>query len=74
MKKPKSYKEQNTQQTVNEPIAEYSSVSMMEDFVNSIPEDALMQAAQFAVKEHREGRCIPHSQIDSVIKERMGWK
>jgi hypothetical protein len=47
----------------------YSSVS-----VNSIPEDALMQAAQFAVKEHSERKCIPHVQIGRVIKERMGWK
>jgi hypothetical protein len=70
MSKSELYKKQETaQQTVNEPVAAYSSVS-----VNSIPEDALVQAAQFAIKEHGEGKCIPHSQIDRVIKERMRWK
>lgn len=42
--------------------------------MNNIPEDALMQAAQFAVKEHSERKCILHVQIGRVIKERMGWK
>ena len=75
MSKSKPYKEQkNTKQKVGEPIAEYSSVSVMDNFVNSIPKDALEQAIQFAIKEHHEGRCTSHSQIDSVLKERMGWK
>jgi hypothetical protein len=75
MNKSRSYKEQQTtQQTVQEPIVEYFSGSTMECFVDSIPQDAIIQAAEFAIKEHSEGKCIPHSQIDCMIKERMGWK
>lgn len=72
MDESKLYKEQeSSQQTANESVMSYSSIAMVEDFVNSIPQDALKLAVEFAVKEHREGKCIPSCQIDSIIKERM---
>ena len=74
MSKSKAYKKQEpAKQVAGEPMMEYSSVAMS-DFVSSIPIDALSQAIDFAIEEHRRGGCIPHDQVDSIVKERMGWK
>lgn len=39
----------------------------------NIPQDLLMEAAEFAIKEYREGKCIPHSQVIEEIKKERGW-
>lgn len=46
----------------------------MEVFTDGISKDLLLQAGEYALKESRAGRCIPHAQAMQVIKERMGWK
>ena len=46
----------------------------MTEFVSSIPRDALSQAIDFAIKEHRREDCISHNQVNGIVKERMGWK
>lgn len=75
MNKLKPYKEETTdKQVVSEPIAEYASTVTVNAFVDAVPQDALAQAARFAVKEHRIGKCIPHASLDFLVKERMGWK
>lgn len=75
MDESKPFKEQEpSRQTASEPAMSYSSVAMMEDFANNMPQDVLKLAVEFAVKEHREDKCIPSCQIDSIIKGRMGWK
>ena len=66
MGKIKPYKEQDSsKQTAQEP---------MDDFINSIPRDALAEALLFALEENKAGHCISNSQIESMINERMGWK
>ena len=75
MSKSKAYKKQEpAKQVAGEPMMEYSSPSDMNEFVSSIPRDALSQAIDFAIEEYRRGDCIPHNQIASIVKERMGWK
>lgn len=75
MSKSKPYRKQKAvKQVACEPVMEYCSFSVMDNFVNSIPRDVLTQAIDFAVKEHTNGRCISHNQIDEIVKERMGWK
>lgn len=75
MSKSKPYKKQKAVERVAcGPIMEYCSTSVMDNFVNSIPRDVLTQAIDFAIKEHKAGHCMPHTQIDEMAKERMGWK
>lgn len=75
MSKSKPYKKQNAEkQIVCEPAMDCYSTSAMDNFINSIPKDVLAQAIDFAVKECGEGRCVPHTQVDAIVKERMGWK
>ena len=72
----KPYKEQEpSHQKIEEPMmATYQSAGLMDNFINSIPRDALADAIHFALEENRAGRCIPNTQIESLINERMGWK
>lgn len=76
MSKIKPYKEQEpTHLTAKEPmVATYKSALSMDDFINSIPRDALIEAIRFALEENRAGRCISNSQMENLINERMGWK
>lgn len=75
MSKSKPYKEAAIdKQIVNEPVVEYASTAITDEFVDTIPRDALEQAARFAINEHRRERCISHVELDSLVKERMGWK
>lgn len=75
MSKSKSYKKQNTEkQVVCEPVMDCYSVSAMDNFMNSVPKDVLIQAIDFAIIECGTGHCIPHAQVDAIVKERMGWK
>ena len=51
-------------------MATYQSAGLMDNFINSIPRDALAEAIRFALEENRAGCCIPNSQIESLINER----
>ena len=71
------YKEQDSpKQTAQEPMMAtyHQSAIPMDDFINSIPRDALAEALLFALEENKAGHCISNSQIESMINERMGWK
>ena len=77
MGKIKPYKEQDSsKQTAQEPMTAtyHQSAIPMDDFINSIPRDALAEALLFALEENKAGHCISNSQIESMINERMGWK
>lgn len=75
MSKSKSYKKQHTEkQVVCEPAMDCYSASAMDNLINSIPKDVLTQAIDFAIIECRTGLCIPHTQVDAIVKERMEWK
>ena len=70
MGKIKPYKEQDSsKQTAQEPMMAtyHQSAIPMDDFINSIPRDALAE-------ENKAGHCISNSQIESMINERIGWK
>ncbi|MGM9699700.1 MAG: hypothetical protein ACI3Y0_13825 [Prevotella sp.] len=41
--------------------------STYDSYSDVIPQDLLMEAAEFAIKEYREGKCIPHSQVIEEI-------
>lgn len=63
-------------------LAELLAVSLeeeepMEDstvFTNEIPAEALMMAAEYAIRESRAGHAIPHEQAMDWIKQKRGWK
>ena len=42
--------------------------------VNAIPVEFLEMASEYALKESRAGRCIPHEKAMNWIKEKRGWK
>ena len=41
---------------------------------SQVSKDLLAQVGEYALKESRAGRCIPHVQAMDMIKQRMGWK
>lgn len=71
MSKIKPYKEQEPSSLkAEEPMmVTYQSAGLMDNFINSIPRDALTEAIRFALEENRAGCCIPNSQIESLINE-----
>ncbi len=51
-----------------------SDKAIAEDFVREMPVEALEMASEYALRESRAGRCIPHQQAMDWIKEKRGWK
>ena len=43
-------------------------------FVANMPKDVLQMASEYAIKESRAGRGIPHAQAMEMIKAKRGWK
>lgn len=76
MSKIKSYKGSvDKSQTVSEPMVAYGAVERnAEDYLKDIPQDTMQSLVDLAIEDYEMGRCTPHSQMDSWIKERMGWK
>lgn len=72
----KLYQEQEPAlQAVNEVAAMYESPSRsMDDFIKSLPRDAMRKLIDFAIEEQYAGRCIPNSQVDDFLNQRLGWK
>lgn len=52
----------------------HQSAIPMDDFINSIPRDALAEALLFALEENKAGHCISNSQIESMINELHGME
>ena len=44
-----------------------------DDFLNSIDDELMKGLAEFAVKEHRAGRCLTQDQVENSVMEAMGW-
>lgn len=58
-------------------IEEESGVNIEEEtekYASSFPKDILQMASEYAIRESRAGRGIPHKQAMQMIKEQMGWK
>lgn len=61
--------------TMGKPLEnEQDEHEKLETFVGSMPKDVLAMASEYAIKEYRAGRCVPHAQAMKMIKERRGWK
>lgn len=76
MSKIKPYKEIVKQsQTVSEPMIAYGAMGHnVEDYLKAVPKETIRSLVDLAIEDYKMGRCTPHSQMDSWIKERMGWK
>ncbi len=46
----------------------------VENFLGQLDENLMRRAAEFAHQQYLEGKCIPHSEVMSRIKEKMRWK
>lgn len=76
MKKGKTYqKEEKLPQSRQESVVTYGIVACsVEDYLNAIPEDTMRSLIDLSLEHYRHGRCTPQIQMDSWIKNRMGWK
>lgn len=45
----------------------------MDAFVANMPKDALRMASEYAIRESRAGRGVPHAQAMAQIKAKRGW-
>lgn len=72
----KPYKDQESEsQSLSEVAMMYeSSTSTVGDFITSLPRDIMQKLIDFAVEEFNAGRCIPHEQVKTTMRERMGWE
>lgn len=71
MKEFKPYK--LPKQTLNNQ-AQSESSEEFESLVGNMPKDVLQMASEYAIKESRAGRGIPHAQAMEMIKAKRGWK
>lgn len=46
----------------------------MDSFFEGLDRNLLCKLAEYAIKEHEAGHCIPHEQAMDMIERRMGWK
>lgn len=72
----KPYEDQDSEpQSVNEAGMIYeTSCRSVDDFIASVPVDLMQKLVEYAIEECKAGRCIPHEQVQGLIKKRMGWK
>lgn len=54
--------------------AQTNSGDKLDAFVDSMPKDILQMASEYAIKESRAGRGIPHERVMGMMKEKRGWK
>lgn len=56
-------------------IAKYKTESLSDDNLDkAFPAELMQQVAEYAIKEHEAGHCIPNSQVKEKVMERLGWK
>ena len=44
-----------------------------DDLINQLSPELMKELAEYAVKEHRAGRCLTHEQVEKSVMEAMGW-
>lgn len=76
MSKVRLYEEnQEKPQAVNEPMVVYGTMECYaKDYLKGIPQETMQSLVDLAIEDYEMGHCIPHSQMGSWMKERMGWK
>ena len=45
----------------------------MTDFANQLSPELMQGLAEYAIKEHRAGRCLTTKQVEENVMEAMGW-
>lgn len=59
---------------LQEPSVAYVSVNLRDSYLNIISEEMFRNAIAKAVSDFENGMVISHSEIDELVKTRMGWK
>ena len=44
-----------------------------DDLINQLSPELMKELAEYAVKKHRAGRCLPQEQVEKSVMEAMGW-
>lgn len=44
-----------------------------DDFLSKLSPSLMQGLAEYAVKEHRNGRCLTQEEVEASIMEEMGW-
>lgn len=74
MSKSKAYnKQEPIEQTVNEPVTEYRSSSMVGE-MELLSDEIIIGAAKYAQIAREKGRMIPNSEVYGLLADRLGWK
>ena len=57
---------------VHEPVMTYRQNG--DELTDILPRGVLSDIAEYAVCEHRAGRCVPHTQFVKAVMMERGWK
>ena len=66
--------EKRSRLSIGEPMMDYPSSSEADILMNNLPREAMAATIRFALEESRAGGGIPHTQVDRMVKDRMGWR
>lgn len=59
---------------LQEPSVAYVSVNLRDSYLNIVSEEMFRNAITKAVSDFENGMVMSHSEIDELVKTRMGWK
>lgn len=59
---------------LQEPSVAYISVNLRDRYLNIVSEEMFRNAITKAVSDFENGMVMSHSEIDELVKTRMGWK
>lgn len=59
---------------LQEPSVAYVSVNLRDRYLNIVSEEMFRNAITKAVSDFENGMVMSHSEIDELVKTRMGWK
>lgn len=52
----------------------YDSIDRQNLVLQTLPDDIMLQAFDFAFQEAKKGKCIPHSSVSDLLDKKMGWQ
>lgn len=64
----------NLVELIESSLEEETTNQEIEDFLSELDGDLMRRAAEFAHKQYLEGKCTPHAEVMTRIKEKMGWR
>ena len=74
MKESRLYKhDEEKANGLNEPVMAYDVLRQADSIQCGMPKDLLVDVAEYALRAHREGRCLPHADVMNDMQKEKGW-